>query len=270
MSEPTPTPAPEPGATKADDPKPDGTTLAAGSQAAGSQAAGDAKPDGTTKAGDAPVEGATKADGPAAPATPAPAEAKKDAPLEDPVEAMRARGRHPEVAAVLGWLVPGLGHLYAGYPLKGIAALLLLGGMFVAGLLVSGGECVSLDPVRGHRYAFIAQVGAGLPTAGGLAWTKKREADDREAGRPTPLVTDEAYIRRLPDTDVGLLFTMVAGLLNLLLIQDLLSGVPGALARRAEEARLARRLAALRAELEAEQAKAGAAPAAPPPAGGAA
>lgn len=245
MSEPTPE------TTRTDDGQPAAPTHAGPSQAPASPVV-----DGTTKAADSPVDGATKADGAAA-------EKKTDAPLEDPVEAMRARGRHPEVAAVLGWLVPGLGHLYAGYPLKGIAALLLLGGMFVAGLLVSGGECVSLDVERGHRYAFIAQVGAGLPTAGGLAWTKKREADDREAGRPTPLVTDEAYIKRLPDTDVGLLFTMVAGLLNLLLIQDLLSGVPGAMARRSEEARLNRRLAALRAELEAEQAKAAAAPAQP-------
>lgn len=186
----------------------------------------------------------------------------------DPVEAMRLRGKIPELAAVLAWLVPGLGHLYAGYPIKGAVALVLLLGMHVAGLVVSRGDCVSLDQEHGHPYAFVAQLGAGLPTGAALAY-----AHGKLPWQPPALVvSDPEYVARLPDVDVGLLFTMVAGLLNLLLIHDLLCGVPGAALRRAEEARLARRLEALKAELQRE-ASAGAPaattpPAAPPAPGG--
>lgn len=174
----------------------------------------------------------------------------------DPVEAMRLRGKIPELAAVLAWLIPGLGHLYAGYPIKGAVALVLLFGMHVAGLVVSRGDCVSLDQEHGHPYAFVAQLGAGLPTGLALAYSH-----DKLPWHPPDLdVFDPEYVDRLPAVDVGLLFTMVAGLLNLLLIHDLLCGVPGAALRRAEEARLARRLAALKEELT----RAAAAPATPP------
>lgn len=191
------------------------------------------------------------------PPPPPPAEAVG---APDPVEAMRLRGKIPELAAVLAWLIPGLGHLYAGYPIKGAAALVLLFGMHVAGLVVSRGDCVSLDQEHGHPYAFVAQLGAGLPTGVALAY-----AHGKLPWQPPPLeVHDPEYVDRLPDVDVGLLFTMVAGLLNLLLIHDLLCGVPGAALRRAEEARLARRLEALKAELQREAA-AGAPSASPAP-----
>lgn len=181
---------------------------------------------------------------------PTPAEPAEAVGAPDPVEAMRLRGKIPELAAVLAWLIPGLGHLYAGYPIKGAAALVLLFGMHVAGLVVSRGDCVSLDQEHGHPYAFVAQLGAGLPTGVALAY-----AHGKLPWQPPPLeVHDPEYVDRLPDVDAGLLFTMVAGLLNLLLIHDLLCGVPGAALRRAEEARLARRLEALKAELRREAA----------------
>ena len=200
---------------------------------------------------------------PAGAAPPTPPDAPVGTPVPpvtapDPVEAMRLRGKIPELAAVLAWLVPGLGHLYAGYPIKGAAALVLLFGMHVAGLVVSRGDCVSLDQEHGHPYAFVAQLGAGLPTGVALAY-----AHGKLPWQPPSLkVEDPEYIDRLPDVDVGLLFTMVAGLLNLLLIHDLLCGVPGAALRRAEEARLTRRLEALKAELTREAAAGAPAPAA--------
>ena len=42
-------------------------------------------------------------------------------------------------------------------------------------------------------------------------------------------------IPKLPRLDEGLLYTMIAGLLNLLLIHDALLGAPGALLRRDRE-----------------------------------
>lgn len=194
------------------------------------------------------------ADAPAPPAAPAepPAQEKGET---DPAELLRSRGKSPELAAVLAWLVPGLGHLYAGFWTKGLVSLVLLLGLWVAGMWLSRGEAISLHPEEGHPYAFVAQVGVGLPTGLGVLHSKGQLPgfEPRESAR----YQDEAWVARLPDQDTGLLFTMVAGLLNLLLVYDALQGVPGAIARRAEEARTRRRIEQLRAELEKEAAAAG-------------
>lgn len=179
----------------------------------------------------------------------------------DPIEAMRARGKVPELAALLAWLVPGAGHLYAGHRVKGLASLVLILGMYVAGLWVSRCEAVSLEGDMGHQYAFIAQVGAGGPTALALAYSHGKLPWRPERGEGE-YWSEPAYVERLPAIDVGLLLTMVAGLLNLLLIHDALNGIPGALHRRLDEARHRRRLEALRVELEGQRP---APPAATPP-----
>lgn len=180
----------------------------------------------------------------------------------DPIDAMRARGKHPEIAALLAWLIPGTGHLYAGHPLKGFISLVLVTGTFLVGLWVSRCEAVSLEGEMGHPYAFLGQVGVGLPTGLALAYSHGALPwkPDREAG----YFSEPGYVANLPDVDTGLLLTMVAGLLNLLLIHDALNGIPGALQRRLDEARQRRRLDALRAELERERAQAP--PEAAPPA----
>ena len=121
--------------------------------------------------------------------------AKADEPvLEDAAETLRARGKSPEVAAVLAWLIPGAGHLYAGHLVKGGGTLVFVLGLFVWGLFLSGGEAVSLDNTAGHPYAFLAQVGVGLPTGAGLAYshkvlerpTTKAERVDIRTGRSLP------------------------------------------------------------------------------------
>ncbi|MCO5168624.1 MAG: hypothetical protein M9894_19970 [Planctomycetes bacterium] len=167
----------------------------------------------------------------------------------DPIDAMRARGKHPELAALLAWLVPGAGHVYAGQRIKGLVSMVLLLGAFAAGLRVSRGEAVSLEAEMGHRFAFIAQVGAGLPTAAGLAYSHGHLPWTPD--RSEVYWAEAEYVSRLPAIDTGLLLTMVAGLLNLLLIHDALNGMPGAQQRRAEEARHRARLERLRKELEA-------------------
>lgn len=174
----------------------------------------------------------------------------------DPIQQMRERGKSPELAAVLAWLIPGSGHLYAGFRVKGIGALVFVLGLFTWGLLLSRGDAVSLRKDNGHEYAFLAQIGAGLPTLVGLAYNHEKIPGFKPEW---PDINDPAdsdrYAARLPDNDTGLLFTMIAGLLNLLLIHDALNGVPGGIARREEEERRKRRIAALRKELEEERSK---------------
>jgi hypothetical protein len=155
----------------------------------------------------------------------------------------RARGRHPEIAAFLAFVLPGLGHVYLGKQFKGFVAFVFLVGLYAAGLFITRGECVSLDKEWGHPYAFFAQVGCGLPTGLGLLRThveavkKVVGGDDTVHQYPKPWDSHddaevEAFTKRLPGLDEGLLYTMIAGLLNLLLIHDALLGAPGGLLRR--------------------------------------
>ena len=134
--------------------------------------------------------------------------------------------------------------------------MVLLTGLFGAGLFLSHWEAVSLDPETGHRLAFATQAPAGLPTGLALAVHKGWILGVDPPASPTERVRDPDYIAQLPHNDTGLLFTMIAGLLNLLLIHDALSGCPGGAMRRAEEAARRKRLDALRDELAAEQADA--------------
>ncbi|HZU95899.1 MAG TPA: DUF6677 family protein [Planctomycetota bacterium] len=162
----------------------------------------------------------------------------------------RARGRHPEVAAVLAFLLPGLGHVYLGKQFKGFVAFVFLVGLYAAGLFITRGECVSLDKEWGHPYAFFAQVGCGLPTGLALLRThvesvkKVVGGDDTVHQYPKPWDSQddaekEAFTKRLPALDEGLLYTMIAGLLNLLLIHDALLGAPGGILRREPKEALA-------------------------------
>jgi hypothetical protein len=196
--------------------------------------------DGTAPPGD----GATPPGDGATPPAPAPQAAEPPAPPAapiDPVEELRKRGKSVELAALLSFLVPGMGHVYLGKSGKGLVAFVLIVGLFVSGLWLSGGEAVWLDKEYGHPWAFCAQVGAGIPAGVGLLRSHAYEVKTAlgiksEPPPPPPTIwqTPE-YVRELPHQDEGLLFTMVAGLLNLLLIHDAFCGAPGASAAREED-----------------------------------
>ena len=216
-----------------------------------------------SKAADSPLAGINGAHGEPSPPAPAAPEAPAPTPsapapasvasAPDPLAAstsrsaqwdadLRKRGRYTELAALLAFLVPGLGHVYLGRPGKGLVAFVVLVGLFGWGIGISRGECVSLagDEESGHRYAFLAQVGAGLPTALALLSTHQYEvkhALGMEASPPpSPSFEDPVYVARLPKLDEGLLYTMIAGLLNLLLIYDAFLGAPGAALRPKDDA----------------------------------
>jgi len=174
----------------------------------------------------------------------------------DPIEAMRERGKKPEIAGGLAWLIPGAGHFYAGHKVKGVLAFVLIGGLFLAGVVRSRGECVSLRKPDGHQFAFMAQVGAGLPTLAALAFDAEKIPGLTPGYKEILRSDHEEYSLQVPRSETGLLFTMIAGLLNMLLVWDALSGVPGGTQRRINEARRKRKLDALREEIGAQEGEA--------------
>lgn len=107
----------------------------------------------------------------------------------------------PVLAAVLAWAVPGAGHLVLGRWQKGLLYFVSIVGTFVAGWLISGCGNVYFQSGRWH---VLLQVGAGLVTFVIGFCSKAVE----------PKLTVMNFF------EVGTLYTMVAGLLNVLVVMD--------------------------------------------------
>ncbi len=76
------------------------------------------------------------------------------------------------MAAVLGWLVPGLGHIYQGRTRKGVLFMVTILSTFFYGLFISEGRAVYASWVEGDkRLPYLCQVCVGLPALPALVQT---------------------------------------------------------------------------------------------------
>ena len=155
--------------------------------------------------------------------------------------------KDPRLAAFLAWLVPGLGHLYQGRTGKGLLFFVCIVGTFVYGLYIGDGRVVYASvPSPLTRWQYFCQVGVGLPALPALV-----ERERFKQGKQ-PLVAD---VMRPPDMqhrytskddagnlvtspnelaqwhhdladrfEMGTVFTVIAGLLNVLVIYDAYGG----------------------------------------------
>lgn len=104
-------------------------------------------------------------------------------------------------ALVLGWLLPGAGHTLYGRHAKAAYFGVLILATFAVGLWLGDGLCVNTAKFGIY---LIAQIWIGAPTLITL-----------QATRFDRIVDDVPYL------DSGLLFTAIAGLLNLVVLVDL-------------------------------------------------
>jgi hypothetical protein len=171
--------------------------------------------------------------------------------------------KNPWLAAFLAWLVPGLGHLYQGRTAKGVLFMVCILGTFLYGLYIGDGRVVYAStedfPSRAffkERWQFVCQVGVGLPALPALVQRERMDAgktplfgpsfDNRflrpPYGRDSGLVfesrdpTDPEHVVQHPDElakwnydlgddfEIGTVFTLIAGLLNILVIFDAYGG----------------------------------------------
>ena len=89
------------------------------------------------------------------------------------------RFRSPMIAAVLAFLVPGLGHLYQGRLFKATLYSVCILGTFFFGLRVADGKVVYLqtsDPEH-FTYPYLCQVWTGLPALPAIGQTMVRGED---------------------------------------------------------------------------------------------
>ncbi|MEM9353435.1 MAG: DUF6677 family protein [Planctomycetota bacterium] len=160
------------------------------------------------------------------------------------------------LAGALSLVVPGLGHLYQGRTGKGVLFMACVLGTFLYGLYIGGGKVVyaSVPGQKPYRWQYLCQAPIGLAAA--PAYLKRNEAIDvmrqRQSGRrdvpwvegfmapPSPdlsQVKDRTgnttvqpnelakwNIEYHPFYEVGSVYTMIAGLLNLLVICDAMGG----------------------------------------------
>ena len=156
--------------------------------------------------------------------------------------------KDPRLAAFLAWLVPGLGHLYQGRTGKGLLFFVCVVGTFLYGLYIGDGRVVYASvPSPLTRWQYFCQVGVGLPALPALVQR------DRIKHEKPPLIHDKfmrpprmqgdfrskdhagnevihpdelaKWHHDLADRfEMGTVFTVIAGLLNVLVIYDAFSG----------------------------------------------
>lgn len=143
------------------------------------------------------------------------------------------KNRH--LAALLTWLIPGLGQLYQGRTGKGILFLVCVLGLYFVGFALGRFQNVfwiwvdpRLDPER-FRFSYLAQFFVGLPALpaliqGTLAhWSDPGQPFALLGGFMAPPSTETLNALQLTHgrlVEIGTIYTIVAGLLNILAIYD--------------------------------------------------
>jgi hypothetical protein len=155
--------------------------------------------------------------------------------------------KDPRLAAFLAWLLPGLGHLYQGRTGKGILFFVCIVGTFIYGLYLGDGRVVYASTPILNRWQFLCQVGVGLPALPAVVQKiradnnqpplfgdnfmrpphmqgdfRSRDASGNEVNHPDELAKwNHDYADMF---EMGTVYTVIAGLLNILVIFDAYGG----------------------------------------------
>jgi hypothetical protein len=139
--------------------------------------------------------------------------------------------KDPAVAAFLAWLIPGLGHLYQGRTAKGVLYMVCILSTFFFGLAISEGKAVyawwSPDD---WRLPYLCQLGVGLPATPAIvqSYLVRNGREPLFGGVMAPPTDNrqlDSWYKELNHyLEMGIVYTMIAGLLNILAIYDAWGG----------------------------------------------
>ncbi|HEV3339513.1 MAG TPA: DUF6677 family protein [Pirellulales bacterium] len=149
--------------------------------------------------------------------------------------------KDPLFAAFLAWLLPGLGHWYQGRRHKAVLFFVCILGTFIYGLYLGEGRVVYASMRENdRRLPYLCQVGVGLPALPALIQAKRQTpiqvpifadknfmAPPKEVlppGSPRTDDLDRLHKRLHRYWELGTVYTMIAGLLNILAIYDAWGG----------------------------------------------
>jgi len=159
------------------------------------------------------------------------------------VEEIEVDLRNPALAAVLAWIWPGAGHLYQRRYGKGILFMVCILGTWFFGLTLGDGRVAYASWKKNdHRWQYLFQVGVGAPALPALIQSRrvgqgKEPLLDGYMAPPENVAPDSASFSTLREDELaqwhlhlnsrfelGTLYTMIAGLLNVLAIYDAYAG----------------------------------------------
>ena len=142
--------------------------------------------------------------------------------------------KNPALAALLAWLVPGLGHLYQGRTRKGLLYMGCILGLYLVGFTLGRGQVVYwtwVDPrVDSERFRlpFLLQMGVGLPAIWAVIQSTLKYLGNPTIGTFLAEPSIQAINALHPGLgkllEIAFLYTMMAGLLNVLAIFDAYAG----------------------------------------------
>jgi hypothetical protein len=148
--------------------------------------------------------------------------------------------KDPILAGFWAWLWPGAGHLYQGRYAKGLLFMVCILGTYFFGLAITGGHVVYASwTATDKRLYYVCQIGVGLPALPALVQSyrvlvARPPLEPLFGGIMAP--PRQPVLQNHPDAkaawyekygfrwDMGELYTMVAGLLNVLAIFDAVAG----------------------------------------------
>lgn len=167
------------------------------------------------------------------------------------VDGRRIDLRNRPLAALLAWLLPGAGHFYQRRHAKGTLYLVCILTLWIVGFSIGGIHVVYASRQAGdHRWHYYLQIGAGAVALPALAQTRRINqytsprtgvtSDEYEPlwggfmAPPHRPVSEEQtdqvsawYARHGAGYEMGTWYTMIAGLLNILVIYDAYAGPLG-------------------------------------------
>jgi hypothetical protein len=158
--------------------------------------------------------------------------AAKDPPAD---QTLQIDLRNPGTAALLAWLWPGAGHLYQRRYAKAVLFMVCILGTYFFGLALGEGKVVyAAWNQADRRWQYPLQLGVGLPAMPALvqSFVIRRGGEPILGGLMRPPQPPEAREDTLAQWqhrlnirfELGTLYTMVAGLLNILAIWDAYGG----------------------------------------------
>lgn len=133
--------------------------------------------------------------------------------------------------AIVGWFVPGLGHILIGDKKRGAIVAAGICSLWLLGLLIGGVTVIDCfdnsDPSAGSRsinLPFLAQVGVA-PSLGVTVWHHRKASawhDSHLDDSPSPQ-SNAGFVPSFGRVnEQGVLLTSLAGMLNMMAILDLL------------------------------------------------
>jgi hypothetical protein len=147
--------------------------------------------------------------------------------------------KNPFVAALLAWIVPGLGHFYQGRTAKAITIFVAVTMLFISGYQMGGGKVVYCSfTSEDLRWQFVGQFFLGAAAVPAVIQNRSLRSQQQLSANVNLLwngfLAPPTSTRELNKWNreyhsffqMGTLYTLVAGLLNLFAIYDAYGG-PG-------------------------------------------